>query len=186
MPEQCDNVISSIFSTPWAILPDRLDVIIAIANRQLANGELAAAVAADRERAAENAAALGREKNIAVIPVFGVIMPRANWITALSGAVGVSHLSAALDAALADRDVEAVVFDFDSPGGEITGIHEFARRIRAANSEKPITAYVSGMAASAAYWLACACGRIVADRTAPVGCIGVVSAWTDEIGRAHV
>jgi hypothetical protein len=52
--------------------------------------------------------------------------------------------------------------------------------IRAANAVKPVTAYVDGMAASGAYWLASAAGKIVADETAQLGSIGVLATVVDD------
>jgi len=45
---------------------------------------------------------------------------------------------------------------------------------------KPIVAYVQGMACSAAYWIASATSHIYVDKTATLGSIGVVAAWTDD------
>jgi hypothetical protein len=82
--------------------------------------------------------------------------------------------------AIAAEDVQAIVLHIDSPGGLITGVHEFAGQIYAARNIKPVVAYISGMGTSAAYWIASAAGRVVADETAILGSIGVVAAWTDD------
>lgn len=174
--KQCDKIEAAIFGKPWAILQPDLDGIIAIAERQLSDVNLAAAIREKRGTGGQ-----GKVPGpVAVIPVFGPIVPRGGFFSNVSGAVSVDGLTACFDAALADGDVESIVFDFSSPGGQIAGIHEFARHIFKARGTKPITAYVSDMAASAAYWLACACDRIVADRTAKVGSIGTIAIWTDD------
>jgi enoyl-CoA hydratase/carnithine racemase len=72
------------------------------------------------------------------------------------------------------------VLAINSPGGQIDGINELANMIRAANGAKPITAYVDGLAASGAYWLASAAGRIVADESAQLGSIGVLATVVDD------
>jgi len=69
------------------------------------------------------------------------------------------------------------VLNFDTGGGEATGIGELAEQIRMCN--KHTIAYVDGMSASAGYWLASACDKIVAHETAYVGSIGVVFAFLD-------
>lgn len=173
---QCDKVEAAIFSQPWAILQADLEGIIAIAERQISDVNLAAAI---REK--RNSGGRGEASGpVAVIPVFGPIVPRGGLFANVSGAVSVDGLTDCFNAALADDGVESIVFNFSSPGGQIAGIHEFARHIWKARGTKPITAYVSDMAASAAYWLACACDRIVADRTAKVGSIGTIAVWTDD------
>lgn len=176
---ECDKILAAIFGEPWAIVPDHLDVIIAIASRTLNDREQAAVIREERAELIEHGRISAGPKT-AVIPVFGPIFPRADIFSMISGATSVDRLTARIDDAVNDPEVEGIVLDFDTPGGQVTGIHELARHIAEANREKPITAYVSGMAASAGYWLASATGRIVADRTATVGSIGVVTAWTDD------
>jgi ClpP class serine protease len=75
--------------------------------------------------------------------------------------------------------VHAILLHVDSPGGEVSGIAEFADRLFAARSQKPITAYVSDLGASAGYWLASAADQVVVAETAALGSIGVVMAVRD-------
>lgn len=166
---RCDKVLSAIFGEIWAITPEMLTTIIGIADRAIINGD---------SYLSSNRPEGGSEGVVAIIPIHGPIFPRAEGFAAISGAMSLSRISAMFDAAMADPDVAGVVFDVDSPGGLATGIDDFAGRIYAA--EKPVAAFVSGMGASAAYWLASATGRIVATRTASVGSIGTVAAWTDD------
>jgi len=56
--------------------------------------------------------------------------------------------------ALADPSVKTVDLVIDSPGGSVLGLPETADVIHAANRVKPVRAFVTGIAASAAYWLA--------------------------------
>ena len=79
-----------------------------------------------------------------------------------------------------DPQVQRIVLAINSPGGQIDGINELANMIRAANQTKQVTAYVDGLAASGAYWLASAAGRIVADETAQLGSIGVLATVVDD------
>jgi len=78
-----------------------------------------------------------------------------------------------------DSECVGIILKINSPGGEITGIHEFANTVYNARGSKPIIAYVYGMCASAAYWIASACDSIVCDRTATLGSLGVVASWDD-------
>jgi ClpP class serine protease len=75
--------------------------------------------------------------------------------------------------------VGAILLHVDSPGGEVTGIHEFGELIHQARGVKPVWAYVEGLGASAAYWLSSAAEEIVADPTAALGSIGVVMTVRD-------
>jgi len=51
--------------------------------------------------------------------------------------------------------------DVDSPGGGVEGIPELADEIMAGRAQKKIVAVANGMAASAAYWLACCATELV-------------------------
>jgi capsid assembly protease len=104
---------------------------------------------------------------------------RSIW-TWLLGGTSVEQTALALHAALDDPSVQRIVLAINSPGGQVDGINELANMIRAANQTKPVTAYVDGLAASGAYWLASAAGRIVADETAQLGSIGVLATVVDD------
>ena len=112
---------------------------------------------------------------VAVIPVHGVITPRADVFTFLMGGTALDLLALDLQAALDDPEVHAILLDIDSPGGVAVGPSEMAEVIRKATQKKPIWAYVGRNCCSAAYWLASATSTIVAQKTALLGSIGVVS-----------
>jgi len=157
----------------WAISPEWLGTILTIANREGAGPE---AVSAELGRPLENTHAVERRGDIAVIPVHGPIFRRANLFSQVSGATSVQVLATDLHMALDAEEIKAVVLDVDSPGGEANGISELAAMIFAARGRKPIYAYVGGTGASAAYWIAAACDKILVNDTACVGSIGVVRA----------
>lgn len=157
----------------WLIEPSYLATILAIANGE---GPGPQAVAARLGRPLQNAPKVEIRDGVAIVPVHGPIFRRASLFTDVSGATSVSMLARDFRAALESPEVSAIVLDIDSPGGEANGIHELAAMIRDARGQKPICAYVGGMAASAAYWIASACEEIVADDTALVGSIGTVLA----------
>lgn len=98
-----------------------------------------------------------------------------------SGQCSYEEISAAIDEALADGG--PVVLDFDCQGGDAIGVKALADSIFARRDK--ILAYVSGYCASAAYYLAAACGRIVAAEDALVGSIGSIGFMPDR-GDAKV
>lgn len=72
-----------------------------------------------------------------------------------------------------DQEPDApLVFDFDSVGGDVAGVEALAKTI--AEHPGPTTALVTGTAASAAYWLASSCDRVVAWPSATIGSIGAM------------
>lgn len=119
---------------------------------------------------------------VAVITINGVLFPRDNLFTWLGYGVALTTIQDLLAKAANAHQVERIILNFDSPGGSVTGINELANFIKAI--DKPVTAYVSGLAASAAYWLAAACNEIVCDATAVLGSIGVVGIYRRDNGQS--
>lgn len=157
-------------SRPWLMLPDALDSLLAVADRQ---GD-PEALEARLGRPLDNTRAVSIRDGVAVIPVTGPIMRYANLFTRISGATSTQELATDLQTALDSPQVRAIVLNIDSPGGEANGINELADMIYASRGKKPIKAYVGGTGASAAYWIASAADEVVVDDTALVGSIGVV------------
>jgi len=116
---------------------------------------------------------------VALLPLHGVIMPRASLFSDVSGGMSVESFRDSLRAAMADPDVNHIVIDVDSPGGRVEMVHELAAEIRAARADKRITAQVNTLAGSAAYWLAAQADEIVATPSGSVGSIGVFAAHED-------
>jgi len=154
---------------PWALRRETLDAWMALT--------------ADQIKAPE--AAAGRRTSggvVAVIPVYGPISQRPDLLTYLFGGSTVQGIQGAFRQAMADPAVQAVVFDYDSPGGGIYGIPELADEIRAARGRKPIEAVADSLMASAAYWLASATDRISVTPSGEAGSIGVNAAHVDLSG----
>jgi signal peptide peptidase SppA len=80
---------------------------------------------------------------------------------------------------LADPSVRTIDLVIDSPGGSVLGLPETADVIHAANRIKPVRAFVSGIAASAAYWLASQAGTIALTSSGEVGSVGVLDLHAD-------
>lgn len=118
-------------------------------------------------------------RGIAVLPVHGFITRRATFWSSLFGGTSLQELEAATRDAVANPAVKAIVLDIDSPGGSVTGVHETFEVLRAANAVKPIHASISGLGASAAYWLASAASSIAVSPSAEVGSIGVFGMHAD-------
>lgn len=180
-------IIAAIRAQPWAIVPEYLEAIEAIAIRAL-DAEVLQLVAADGHEASMSAsrmavAAVGTRlqgarastirNGMAVVPLLGTIFPRASMVGASTGGTSLDTFMHDIRVAQADPDVERIVLMVDSPGGVVSSLGEAADNLRA--STKPITAFVAGMGASAAYWLASQASEMVLDRSASVGSVGVVA-----------
>lgn len=163
------RALDFIATQPWATTPETLEMIASIASRENGNPD---ALAAKLGRPLQNARTATVRGNVAIVPVTGPIFRYANLFTEISGATSLEILARDFSAAHADPQVKSIVLEIDSPGGQAAGIAEMAHMIRAA--EKPVIAYVGGMAASAGYWLASAARKIVLSKTGMVGSIGAV------------
>jgi ClpP class serine protease len=182
-------ILDAICSGVWAIEPQSLVGIIGIVEDHATLSkeewdERLTAVEKQRGRPLSNdrKGVTMRDGGVATIEVVGPIVRRADLFSQVSGMTSIDTLAKDFGAAMDDRAVKAIVLAIDSPGGEVTGVAEFADMIRAACSgptTKPVVAYVGGMAASAGYWLASAAERVVCDSTALLGSIGVVQAVRD-------
>lgn len=173
------NAFELVIAQPWAILPDMLTTILSIASRET-DPE---AVATKLGRPLENTYQTEFRDGVAILPVQGAVMRYANLFSKVSGATSIEILATDFAQAVANPDVKAIVLNIDSPGGTVAGVNEFSEMIYAARGKKPIVAYVSGMGASAAYWIASSADEIVLDATASVGSIGVVSVQHDDTER---
>lgn len=124
------------------------------------------------------------QNGVAVIGVSGPLYAHGNGFAGLFESMGMATtydgIRTKLRAALADSSVKSVLLNIDSPGGEANGCGELADEIYAAQSSKPIVAYVSGMGASGAYWIASAASKIVCAKSAELGSIGVRMAMVDD------
>lgn len=116
---------------------------------------------------------------VAVIPVVGTLVHRGSTPNAMSGLTGYDALSKWFQAAMNDPAVNAILLELDTPGGEVAGAFDFADQIHAARGQKPVTAMVSDLAASAGYLIASAAGEIITTRTGRTGSVGVVTAHVD-------
>jgi signal peptide peptidase SppA len=180
--------LPAAFASPWAITPEWGRIVLGVWSR----GEFfGAEVQAARERALlardgqplENARNATVRDGVALIPVSGPLMRHASMFADISGATSYADVRKDLEQALNDPGVSAILFDVNSPGGEVDGVAELGDAIMAARGRKPIWAYVGGLGASAAYWLTTAAEHVVCAETAMLGSIGVRLALMDDSAR---
>lgn len=81
----------------------------------------------------------------------------------------------ALDFVQRSRKARGLILTIDSGGGDANATEILYNKITEISNVKPVYAYVESMAASGAYWMACAAGKIYCMRTSLVGSIGVIS-----------
>jgi len=166
-----EHVLAFALEHPWAVTDSMRAIIVNI---------LAQRIAGEQPDPAELSALVNRQNlpqptrgGVAIIPLYGVIAPRMNMLSEMSGGTTFEALTGHLHAALANDAVKTIVFDVDSPGGNVAGAREFAGEVLKARAQKPVIAVAQYLMASAAYWpMACAT-QIVASPSAMIGAIGI-------------
>jgi signal peptide peptidase SppA len=174
------HAVAFAVNHPWAITSEWLPLIAGVLARHVADidPDPAVVAAAIEHRAQRPGGRKPEAGGVAVIPMHGVIAPRMNLMSALSGGATFEGLSAQLRDAMALKP-KAIVLDIDSPGGSVTRATEFAAEVRKARTTVPIIAQVNDLAGSAAYWIASQATDIVASPSALVGSIGVFTIYDD-------
>lgn len=175
-----EHLIAFALEHPWAITPNMLGVIAGVLASRIAGDDPdAAALALAQELRAAREVPVSSGGVVRVIPMYGVIAPRMNMLSEMSGGTTFDSLTKSLQEAVADPNVKGIVFDVDSPGGNVAGASEFAREVLRARTTKPVYAQAQYLMASAAYHpMACAT-EIIASPSAMVGAIGVYSMYDD-------
>ncbi len=175
----------------WAIRDGKLDEINAVVQALLEGKQpplydrfagigTEAPVGSGEKPYAVQKTSMGR---VAMIPIFGTIMKRANLFSEWSGGCSSQKVMSMIAKALDDDDVDIIGLDVDSPGGAVDGTKTLADFIFNARGKKPIVAFSDGTIASAAYWIASAADSIHICETACVGSIGVRLTHYDMSGK---
>lgn len=176
--ERLTRVRNALYNTPWAIMPDALEALCQIFERSLlaekAEFDVAAAAAKFHgEREYTPRGAYPVVNGVAKIGIVGPIFPRANLMTT-SGATSLEESMRQFSDALGNAAVNAILMEFDTPGGNAMGLDEAATQIFDARSQsKPVIAIANSMACSAGYYLASQAMEFYATSAAVIGSIGV-------------
>jgi protease-4 len=121
----------------------------------------------------------GGGDRIAVINITGMIVSdRASNMSDGEG-TDVATLKQALQTALDDSKVKAIVLRIDSPGGDALAASTMLELLDEAKLKKPIVASMSGVAASGGYMVALAGNKIFAETMTVTGSIGVFALKPD-------
>jgi signal peptide peptidase SppA len=178
-----ERILAAVAATPWAIEPNKGRELASLLSRRVA-GERATVdeltVAATARAASQSRKSKPRPATVAVIPLHGVMMQRADLLMEACGILSTDQIGQLVDQAADDTSVEAIVLDVDSPGGSVFGTPELAAKVAAAAKQKKVIAVANSMAASAAYYVTSQASEVVVTPGGMVGSIGVVMMHVDE------
>lgn len=117
--------------------------------------------------------------DVALIYAQGVIVdaaPKGPYGALEDDVIDADSLVEAFQDAAQDKDVKAILFRVDSPGGSPVASETIRRAVvLAKKSEKPVIVSMGRVAASGGYWIAMDGSHIIADPATITGSIGVVA-----------
>jgi protease-4 len=112
--------------------------------------------------------------NVAVIPIKGPLMKEDQYC----GPIGMATIGQMIKDVDALKNVDAILLHIDSPGGTVDGTVALAEIVK--NTKKPTIAFIDGLGASAALWIASAADEVIAaDNKTELGSVGVVLSFAD-------
>lgn len=111
------------------------------------------------------------QNGVAVIPIHGSLINRFGQCYGY--VTGYNFIRRQRDAAMADPDVRAIVYDVNSGGGEAAGCFELADESFSLRGTKPTISVVDSACYSAAYAQASTSDKVVVTPTGGAGSVGV-------------
>uniref|UniRef100_A0A1A9VKF8 Peptidase S49 domain-containing protein n=1 Tax=Glossina austeni TaxID=7395 RepID=A0A1A9VKF8_GLOAU len=122
------------------------------------------------------------EGGIKVIPIHGILTKKSEAFDDVLGMTSYEKVREKIEEALIDEEVETIILDIDSPGGEVNGLFDLSDFIYEARTKKRIVAIANDDAYSAAYAIASSAEKVYVSRTSGVGSIGVIASHIDQSG----
>ena len=99
--------------------------------------------------------------------------------------IGDDSIIATIERAAEDPDIAAIVLRIDSGGGAAQASESIARALSHAAEQKPVIAWMGGIAASGGYYIAAPASTIIASPVTLTGSIGVVALLPTIVGLSE-
>lgn len=166
------------FGNVWSITPFGLNLVKSIHNKKIkileSYSDYFKKFNEVREEKEEENKDLEVINNTLIFRVEGVLVPTVDFFDKLMGMNSIFEIINDFETQLTTMsNIKRVIIYFNTPGGALVGIREFAEVIRSFSKEVEIIAYSNIEMCSAGYWLASSCDRIYSSQSAIVGSIGV-------------
>jgi len=169
------RILEAIYKTPLAISSAGFETIDAILRARLVD-----ASRPDKDFFGNPMDKMEIENGTAIIPINGPLLQHADLLDKQCGATSYEDIREDVQTASDRADVERIILNFNSPGGQAFGCLELAEFIADIQEQgTPCYAFTDTQCCSAAYMLASSCDQIFACRTAMVGSIGCIIAFLD-------
>lgn len=119
---------------------------------------------------------IGQKGDVVVIPVVGAMTRGSSWGNYFSNTFIMGML-----ASIAENDSKkGVILEFDTGGGTVDSLDEFAAQVQATMRQKPVVASTN-FCASAGYYIASQCSEVIMRPSvvAQIGSIGTIMVYAD-------
>ncbi|MGM0578263.1 MAG: signal peptide peptidase SppA [Myxococcota bacterium] len=127
----------------------------------------------------------GGPARVAIVPVVGSIVDGEGSdldLPILGTTTGDRDVTSAMDRALRDPRIVAIVIRVDSPGGSVTASERMYQAVQRAAERKPVVVSFGDVAASGGYYLAAGAPRILSTPLTITGSIGIFAGKVDLSG----
>jgi signal peptide peptidase SppA len=171
-----DHLVAAALEHPWALTRPMLGIVASILARRLSGAQAASDMTYVKGPTSPTSTVTG---TVAVIGLHGVLCPRMNLMSDISGGATYEEATMQLREAVANPAVTSILLDWDSPGGSVAGATELAAEVLRARAVKPIISQANFQMCSAAYWVGACATKIHASPSAMIGSIGVYSIHED-------
>ncbi len=169
----------NLLTGAWCIVPEALDEIAAIYATHLRGEKIDIKALEDRlgrPLAHQQPNYSVQPGGVAVLNVSGVMAPKMNLMTQVSGGASTSLLASTFDAMARDTKARSALVVWDSPGGSVAAVPTAVDAMRNLAATKPTVSVANNVMASAAYWVGSAAGSVYASSTTDqTGSLGVIS-----------
>jgi signal peptide peptidase SppA len=171
-----DYFLEALYCEPWAITQSRFEAVKKVVHSYLdTKAEIDLA-----KLGAELPPAFELVGKVAVVPVVGLILPKASGLEAACGAFSCQTFRNTLAELSALPEVETILLNVDSGGGMVRGGLETTEALKLTKKSKKVIAYSDGIIASQAYYIACQASRVYLSASAEAGSIGCFCAYLDQ------
>jgi len=149
---------------------------------------LISSMAEDKEVPLLAAPVLQKEGKRAMISINGPMMFNPGLFEqVVFGAASTQEIMAAVQDVSQDSNIESVLFQINSPGGEARQMHVLADQVKNLSSIKQTASLNTGMMASAAYYVGSQAGKVFSsDKFNETGSIGTVTVMADQSEAAKM
>ncbi|MEM2933261.1 MAG: signal peptide peptidase SppA, partial [Candidatus Pacearchaeota archaeon] len=121
-------------------------------------------------------------KNVALIHIDGTILTSPVESFLPYSATYSEDIIKFIEDAMKNKNIKAIIFEINSPGGSAVASSEIAEAIKKAKEEKLTVALIREQGTSGAYWIASSCDYIVAHPLSVTGSIGVLASYLEISG----